>query len=233
MNSELSFLGHLDELRSRLIRVCCYCVVAAFVVYPFIDLILEFITRPVGQLVFTSLADAFIVRILLTIFCSILAALPLILFELWSFISQGLKVQEKSYIYFFAPFSFIMFVLGCLFAYFVTLPIGIKFLLSFSSNTMVPMITIKNYVSFLGTMILAFGVIFELPLILMFLTKIGIATPAYLSQKRKFAVVIILVISALITPPDVISQLLMASPLLILYEVGIVMSRITQKKNKV
>ena len=121
-------------------------------------------------------------------------------------------------------------MLGAVFAYFVTIPISIRFLLSFSTDLIVPMITVKSYISFVGTMLLAFGVIFELPLVLMFLTKIGIATPAFLMQKRKHAIIIILVVSAFITPPDFITQLIMAVPLVILYEVGIVASKLTYRE---
>jgi len=130
----------------------------------------------------------------------------------------------------FGPCSLFLFFLGGIFAYFVIIPISIHFLLSFSTPSIVPMITIKSYVSFVVTMLLAFGVVFELPLVLMFLTKIGVATPAFLVQKRKYAVVIILIVSAFITPPDCVTQILMALPLIVLYEAGIIISKITYRK---
>jgi len=228
--SDLSFVDHLEELRGRLIKSVLAMVCASGVVYIFIDQILEFFIKPVGKLVFTSPADAFLARVTLTLFTGFFLALPIILYQVWSFIAVGLKEEETKYVYFFAPCSLVLFIVGGVFAYSVTIPIAIRFLLSFSSDFVVPMITIKSYISFVGTMILAFGVVFELPLVLMFLTKIGIATPAFLSQKRRFAVVLILIVSAIITPPDIITQLIMAGPLIILYEIGIIVSKVGYKR---
>jgi sec-independent protein translocase protein TatC len=110
------------------------------------------------------------------------------------------------------------------FAFFVIVPIALKFLLSFSSTYVVPMISIKSYIGFVGNFVLAFGIVFELPLVLVFLVKIGIATPAFLRNYRRHAILAILVLSAILTPPDVISQLLMAVPLIVLYELGVLFS---------
>ncbi|MCA9401229.1 MAG: twin-arginine translocase subunit TatC, partial [Candidatus Omnitrophica bacterium] len=130
----------------------------------------------------------------------------------------------------YGPLSYVIFLLGVAFAYFLVIPISIKFLLSFSSEILTPMITVKSYLMYVWMMMVVFGGVFELPIILMFLTKIGIATPAFLADKRKYAVVTILTVSALITPPDVITQLILSFPLIILYEVGIMASKAMQKK---
>ncbi len=228
----LSWGGHLDELRGRLLKIIITVVLMSIIVYRFIDKILVFIIKPVGQLVFTSPADAFLARITLVFFVGLFLSFPVTLYQIWKFVAVGLKQTEIKYVYFFGPCSFFLFVLGGLFAYFITIPISIRFLLSFSSDFIVPMITIKSYISFIGTMILAFGVVFELPLVLMFLTKIGIATPDFLAQKRRYAVVLILIVSAIITPPDIITQLIMAGPLIVLYEVGILVSRITYREGR-
>ncbi len=229
---EMSFVEHLDELRGRLLRGIIAIGLAACGVYAFIDPILAWMVKPVGRLVFTAPAEAFMTRITLSLFIGAFVAAPVLLYQTWAFVAAGLKETEARYARIFGPCSILLFLLGAVFAYGVTIPIAVRFLLSFSSEAIVPMITIKSYVSFVGTMILAFGVVFELPLILMFLTKIGIATPEFLRQKRRHAIVIILVVSAIITPPDVVTQLIMAVPLIILYEVGLWASRITYRRKR-
>ena len=223
---ELSFWGHLDELRSRLLKSFIAVIVAACFFYPFVDRFLAFLIRPVGKVVFTSPADAFVVRLMLLICGGVVLALPVIVYQLWQFVAAGLKENEKKYVRFFAPASFVLFVAGCIFGYWVIIPVGMKFLLSFATESIVPMITLPNYISFIVTLVLAFGLCFQLPLVLMFLARIGIVTPAFLVQKRKHAIVLILIASAILTPsPDAISQILMAGPLLVLYELGVFASK--------
>jgi len=213
--NKLSFHEHLDELRDRLIKSVLAVIILSGLSYVFIDEIFAFIVKPVGQLVFTSPADAFVARIIITLVIGTVISMPYIFYHIWSFVAAGLKPQEKRYISFFAPYSVIFFLLGVIFSYAIVVPISINFLLGFSTESIVPMITIKNYISFVATLVFAFGLIFELPLVLMFLTKIGIATPEYLSQKRKHAYVLITVLSAFITPPDVVTLCLMSGPLIL------------------
>jgi len=227
---ELSFFAHYEELRSRLIKSIISVLVAACLFYMIVDKVFAFVIKPVGKLVFTAPGEAFIARITLTLFGGLFLALPVILYQIWRFVAAGLREHEAKYVRIFAPCSFVLFIIGALFAYCIAVPISIRFLLSFSNDLIIPMITVKNYISFVGTMLLAFGIVFELPLVLMFLTKIGIATPAFLAQRRKYAIVIILALSALITPPDFVTQLIMAVPLIILYEAGIIASRWTYSK---
>ena len=230
---DLSFFGHMDELRNRLIKSAVAVVISAGIVSIYIDEILEFIIKPVGKLVFTSPTDAFVAQIILIFLGGFLLALPVVLYQAWCFLATGLKEQERTYIAIFAPFSILLFIVGALFAYTVAIPISFQFLLGFSSEYIVPMITIKSYISFVGTMILAFGVIFELPIVLIFLTKIGIATPAFLEQKRKHAIVLIFIMSALITPPDIITQVILSVPLIVLYEIGIICSKMVSLSKNV
>lgn len=228
-NPKFSFFDHLDELIRRLTQCLIVMAVMACVFYAFIDKMLSFIIKPVGKVYFTAPGDAFTARMTLTILGGLLLSLPFILYQIWAFIAEGLKPDEKKYVLFFGPFSLGLFFMGAMFGYFVMVPISIQFLLSFSSDIVQPMITVKNYISFVGTWILACGITFELPLVLMFLTKIGIATPAFLIDKRRYAIVIILIISAIITPPDCVSQIIMAIPLIVLYEIGIIVSRMTYR----
>ena len=226
----LFFVDHLEELRSRLIKCLLAFFLGTCLVYPFLDSFLRLIVQPVGTLVFTAPSEALVVRLQLALWGGFFLALPVMIYQIWMFVSAALTEPEKKYVLFFAPASFLLFVAGAAFAYFVMIPFCLSFFLSFSRDWLVPMITVKNYLSFAGTFVLAFAVTFELPLILMFLTKIGIATPAFLIQKRRHAIVLILIVSAVITPPDVVSQIIMACPLMILYEIGIFFSRLTYRK---
>ena len=227
--NNLSFLEHLDELRGRLIKSCLAVVITTGIFYFFLDQTLTFMIKPVGKVVFTSPFDAFMARLTLLFFGGLFLALPYVIYQIWQFVAEGLSEEEKKYIRIFAPASFILFALGLLFAYLIVIPTTIRFLLSYASEQIIPMITVKSYISFIGTFMLSFGVIFELPLIILFLTKIGIATPAFLVQKRRHAIVLIFIVSAILTPPDVISQLMMAIPLVVLYELGVIFSKLTYK----
>ena len=229
-NTVSSFFDHLDELRARFIKSILAFFVAACSSYAFAGHFLGILARPVGKLIFTSPADAFMAQVTLSLWAGLFLAFPVILYQIWQFVCVGLTEKERRYVLVFGPLSFILFFSGAAFGYFAMIPISLKFLLGFSSDFIVPMIEIKNYISFVGTFVLAFGIVFELPLILMFLTKIGIATPAFLAQKRRHAIILILIVSAILTPPDVISQILMALPLMVLYEISIWLSRLTYRE---
>lgn len=230
IDKSMALMDHLDELRGRLIKCVLSVAIASILAYPFVNDVLQAIIKPVDKIIFTSLSDAFMARITLTLILGIFLSLPFIAFQVWQFITFGLKISERRYIRVFVPASTILFLAGAGFAYSVSIPISIKFLLSYGSEQIIPMITIKNYITFFGSMMLAFGVIFELPLVMMFLTRLGIATPEFLVQKRKISIIIILIVSALVTPPDFITQLILAAPLIILYEAGIIVSKFTLKQ---
>jgi sec-independent protein translocase protein TatC len=224
---------HIEELRNRFLKVLLCFVLASAFFYRFVDHVLVYMIKPVGKLVFTAPAEAFMATVWLTLLGGFILSLPVTLYHVWAFTTQGLMPHERRFIKIFGPLSFVFFIAGAAFAYYVILPIAFRFLLSFSSEYVVPMITIQKYISFAGSMILAFGCVFEMPLILAFLAKIGIATPEFLRQKRRYAVVIILIVSAFLTPPDVITQLLMAGPVILLYELGIVFAGLSRKANHV
>lgn len=228
--NEFSFFDHLDELRGRLVKAIIAIIVGCIVFYRYLDAALYFLVKPVGHLVFTSPPEAFTARMMLMFLGGTFLALPYVIYQLWQFIGCALAPQERKYVSIYGFFSVILFIMGIVFAYFLAVPYSIQFLLSFSSESMVPMITVKNYISYVGTLLLGFGVVFELPLILMFLTRIGIATPEFLIQKRRHAIILILIVSAIITPPDVVSQLVMALPLIVLYEIGIFVCKLTWKE---
>ncbi|MBN1869127.1 MAG: twin-arginine translocase subunit TatC [Candidatus Omnitrophica bacterium] len=229
-SGDLSFFAHYEELRIRLIKCVIAFLVSSCLFYAVVDKVLAYIVKPVGQLVFTAPGEAFIARIMLALLGGLFLSLPVVLYQVWRFVAEGLKEHEARYARVFAPCSLLLFIIGGLFAYFIAVPVSLRFLLSFSSSLIVPMITIKNYISFVGTMLLAFGMIFELPLVLMFMAKVGMVSPAFLAQRRRYAIIIILTVSAIMTPPDVVTQLIMAVPLILLYEVGIIAARLVFAK---
>lgn len=228
-------MPHLDELRRRLIKIVVVFILATLVCYNFVGQILPWLIAPAGHLVFTSPLDGFNAYMTIAAVLGFIVSLPWTLYQVWTFIGSALRPQEKQVILFIAPLSFIFFMLGVAFAFYVAIPLTYRFLMSFSSPSMEPMITVSNYMGFLANMLIVFGVTFELPLVLAFLAKIGIATPEFLRQKRRHAIMIIFIIATIITPPDVISQVLLALPLIVLYELGIIFGSIfdrSKQKNR-
>ncbi len=216
-----SFFKHLEELRSRFIKSVGAFVLAFFACYNFTGKLIPKIVAPAGHLVFTAPGEAFGAYMLLTAVMAMIIASPYIAYQIWAFIGTALKPSEKKFVFIFGPLSLFFFLSGCAFAYFVTVPMVYHFFMSFSSAYLVPMVSVNHYLGFMGHMMLAFGIAFELPLILAFLAKIGVASPAYLRHMRRHAIMIILIVSALVMPPDIASMLILAVPLILLYELGI------------
>ncbi|MFH1996681.1 MAG: twin-arginine translocase subunit TatC [Candidatus Omnitrophota bacterium] len=221
---------HLEELRGRIIKIVIALLVGTFALFNYIGKILPFLVKPVGKLVFIAPQEAFVTNIKLAFFGGLFLSSPVILYQIWRFVSLGLEENERRYILIFGPLSFVFFVVGAAFGYGIIVPIGIRFLLGFATDFLTPMITVSRYVEFVGMLTLSFGGVFQLPLILLFLTKLGVVTPQFLRAKRRHAVVLIFIAAAFLTPPDVVTQCLMALPLLGLYELGVVFSRLAYKK---
>lgn len=223
---------HLEELRARVIQSLVFFIIACFFVYPYAGFVLGCVIKPIGVVVFTSPAEGLLAHINITLYLAFFISLPFFLFEAWQFVGAGLKPRERRYGILFLFLSCGLFITGAVFAYFLVVPMVLKFLLGFSSNRLMPMIAVGPYVSFAGTIALVFGLSFELPLLIVFLTKAGIVTPQFLSEKRKYAIVLIFIISAILTPPDCLSQILMAVPLVVLYEIGAVLSKLASGQGK-
>jgi len=233
------FMTHLEELRRRLI-VCIIAVGICFVAsYVFADRIFDLLASPLkgvmpkgDHLIFTNLPEMFIAYIKVSLVTAILIASPVIFYEMWAFVVPGLRENEKRYVLPFVFSSTILFVGGALFGYFIVFPFGFKFFISFSNDYVKAMPSVKEYFSFSIKLLFAFGVVFELPVIIFFLTKLGIITTDFLKKQRKYAVLVTFIVAAILTPPDVATQCMMAGPLLILYEIGILVSRFAGKKEK-
>lgn len=220
---KMSLMEHLEELRRRFI-ICILTVIACSIFsYFYSDKILAILKRPFPHsLVFISPQEPFIITLKIAVFGGVIFALPMIIYQAWQFVSLGLKKKEKRYLLLYTPFSLLLFLSGAGFAYFVAIPVGLRFLLSFGVSSLEPMISISKYLSFITLMIFSFGIVFELPLVSLFLVKIGIVSPQFLAKKRKIAIIAIFVLAALLTPSiDAFTQILLAVPLLILYELSI------------
>lgn len=229
---ELTIVEHLDELRRRIIYILIAVGIASGLSYHFIDEILAFITKAgrIEKLVFINPTEAFVVIIKLCVLSGVVVAMPFILYQVWRYVGVALKKEERKYLIYFGPVSYILFLCGAAFAFIGVLPLGIRFLLSFSTETITPMITLNTYVSFLLQMITAFGLMFELPLVILLLSKLGIVTPEMLKKWRKYAIVVIFVVAAILTPPDALSQIMLAIPMLLLYEISIIICKVVTKK---
>lgn len=231
------FISHLEELRKRLVT-CAIAVGAGFVIaYIFAERLFQLLVAPLksvmpegDQLIFTNLPEMFFAYIKVAFIAGILAAAPLIFYELWMFVAPGLYKKEKTLAIPFVISSTILFVGGSLFGYFVVFPFGFKFFIGFSNEYVKALPSVKQYFSFSLKLLFAFGLVFELPVVMFFLSKIGLVTPEYLKKKRKYAILLTFVMAAILTPPDVITQCMMAGPLIVLYEVGILVARLARKK---
>lgn len=227
---EMPFLAHLEELRWRIIKSLFSILVFSVIAYIFSEKILDFLTESVDNIYFTAPTEAFAVRIKISLIAGLILSFPVVFYQLWQFVVPGLMDKEVKMVIpavFFATFFFIG---GAVFCFYLVLPVGIKFLLSFQTEKLKPWLSVKDYISFVSWMILAFGLVFQLPILSYFLGKVGIITHKTLSKGRKYAIVIILILAAALTPsPDVFSQLMLAVPLYFLYEVSIILVKVTNK----
>lgn len=231
------FLSHLEELRKRLIACAISVGVGFGISYIFSKRLFQILISPLkanmpegDRLIFTSLPEMFFTYLKTALIAGIFLVAPYIFYQLWMFITPGLYNKEKKYVIPFVGFSSILFVGGALFGYFVVFPFGFKFFLSFATEYIQALPSVKQYFSFAVKLLFAFGIVFELPVVIFFLTKIGLVTPTFLRQKRKYAILLTFVFAAVLTPPDVVTQCMMAGPLIILYEVGIIIAGIAVRK---
>ena len=253
---EMSFLDHLEELRWHLIRSTIAVVVLAglaFIFKHFIFDVLIFgptkpefptyamfceISRYLGMDTFCfqempfkiqsrTMAGQFSAHMWTSIYAGIIVAFPYILYEFWKFISPGLRDKERKSSRGFIVIASVLFFLGVLFGYYLITPLSINFLGNYQvSEEVINQFDLDSYISLVRTSVLACGIVFELPILMYILTKIGLVTPEILKKYRKFALIIVLILSAVITPPDIVSQIIVAIPILILYEVSIYISKI-------
>jgi sec-independent protein translocase protein TatC len=225
----MPFLAHLGELRYRII-VSVVAVGIAFVP-PFIvsEQIITWLAQPIEpvKLVFLEPTEPFWVNMKVALVVGAFLVLPVLLYQVWAFIAPGLLPHERKFALPFVVLSTLMFFIGATFALKVIIPFAVKFLVSYKTQNLVPTLSVNRYVDFVLKFTLAFGLVFELPLALTLGTRLGLVTPEFLSKNRKYAILLCFVAAAILTPtPDAFNQLLMAGPLCLLYEAGIVAARL-------
>lgn len=229
--------SHLEELKTRLIRILIVVGAGFGVCYLFKEWSFRVITKHLvevmpaqSSMIFTGLPEAFFIHMKIAFFASLFLTAPYTLFEIWRFISPGLYKKERRLVFPFVFFSSILFIGGVLFGYFIALPPAFGFFVSFSTDFLKPMISFREYLSLTLKFLLAFGLCFEMPVFMFFLAKVGIVNAKMLSKQRRYAILIIFVVAAVLTPsPDAVSQLLMAIPLMALYEVSIFVAKFARK----
>jgi sec-independent protein translocase protein TatC len=239
-NEKMPLTAHLEELRTRLIRSLIAVGVCFLICYAFKEKLFWIVSRPLidvlpqgSFMIFTGLPEAFFTYLKISFFAGLLLASPFVLYQIWKFISPGLYQKEKKYVVPFVITSTLLFVGGVCFAYFLVLPPAYKFFVDFSTDFFRPMFTLKEYLSLTLKLLLAFGIVFEIPVFLFFMTKIGLVDSRTLARKRKYAILIIFIAAAILTPtPDAFTQILMALPMMVLYEVGILVSKWGERKKQ-
>ncbi len=241
-----SFVGHLTELRSRLIKSFIFLLISFAVCYYFSEEIYSFLVKPYSneiinnnlnrKLIFTALHEAFLTYLKVAFFASIFITSPIFLTQIWKFIAPGLYNNEKKALLPYLIATPVLFLLGGFLVYYLIMPLAIKFFLSFESSANTNMIAIQleakvnEYLSLIMRLIFAFGISFQLPVVLSLLARVGFIDSKYLKSRRKYVIVIIFAFAAILTPPDPITQIGLALPLLLLYELSIWSVKFLEKK---
>ena len=248
MTNPNSFTSHFVELRSRLLKSIIFILVIFIISYIFAEQIYNFLVDPYAnavkddknsrRLIFTALHETFITYLKVAFFSAIFLGSPVLLIQIYKFIAPGLYKNEKKALLPYLIFTPILFLFGGLLVYYLIMPLAIKFFLSFESigtNTSLPIqleAKVNEYLSLIMRLIFAFGISFQLPILLNLLAKIGVVNSSYLKKTRRYVIVIIFTVAAILTPPDPITQIGLAIPLLLLYELSILTVKFTEKKDK-
>ncbi|HET9854264.1 MAG TPA: twin-arginine translocase subunit TatC [Methylomirabilota bacterium] len=232
-HGKMSFFDHLTELRTRIVWSLVPAGIGLLISLYFTTAVMRFLSGHLKtELVFTTPTEAFWTYMKVAMIMGLFIAMPIILWNVWAFVAPGLHKHERKYAAPFVIIGSLLFIGGGAFAMLVVVPFAISFLVSFGQDQgLRPMITISSYIDFILKFTLAFGVVFEMPVVITLLSMLGVVTPQFLSKNRKYAILINFVIAAILTPtPDIVNQSLMAGPLIILYEVGIICSRVVARK---
>ncbi|MFH2064473.1 MAG: twin-arginine translocase subunit TatC [Pseudomonadota bacterium] len=238
-DDKIPFTAHLEELRTRLIR-CFIAVGIGFAVsYGFKEKLFDILMSPLvsvmkgdTKMIFTGLPEAFFTYLKVSFLTGLMLASPVIIFEFWMFVSPGLYKKERMMLVPIILLSIIFFLGGALFGYFIVFPFGFAFFLGFANENIQAFPSMREYLGFASKMLIAFGLVFELPLVLTSMARLGIISVDFLKKNRKYAILLSFIVGAILTPPDVITQIMMAGPLMFLYEISILGARIFGKKQQ-
>ncbi len=230
--TKMSFLDHLEELRKRIIYSLISVAIAFFACFGFSEKIFAYMSEPVravlrelgmkDTLYYTKPTDAFMMYLNLALVAGLFLGSPLVIYQVWSFIAPGLYKQERRYAVPFIFFCSSLFITGGLFGYFIAFPFALKFLLTYGGKEVMPWITVNDYVDMFWTVILGLGIVFELPVLMLFLGLLGILTPGFLMRNFRYAVLLIFIVAAIVTPTsDITNLMIFAVPMMVLYLVGV------------
>ena len=229
-----TIIDHLTELRKRVIIIALGILLGSGGSYYFIEDIVDLLTAPVKdlELIYLSPPDLFLAQLKIAVITGIVISAPLTLLQLWLFIKPGLKKHERKYGLFALFMGFVFFFLGVGFAFFIIVPMSITFFLGIGSEQVQPLFSFANYLSYAGSLILTFGIVFQLPMVIILLSQLNLVGSKTFRKYRKFFILGVALLSAVLTPPDIISQLLMSGPLILLYEFSILVARIIERKRR-
>lgn len=236
----MTYLQHLEELRKRILFAILGVLGTTVFSFIFADKLFRILVSPLLQampegnkkLIFTNLPEAFIAYLKVALVSGVFIASPFVLYQIWKFISPGLYEHEKRYAFPFVFFSSFFFVLGGFFCFTEVFPLGFKFFLSFTNDYIEALPKMSEYISFSLKLLLVFGLIFQLPILIYFLAKIGVVNSNMLRKNRKYAILIVFIVAAILTPPDVITQLMLALPLIILFELSIIIAKVVDRNRE-
>ena len=236
-DGKMPFMEHLGELRTRIMRSLIALLIGLAIAFPFSQTVVDWLARPIQKsgntLVFLAVTEAFWVQMKVALFLGLFIAAPAILWQVWRFVEPGLHRHEKKYAMPFVIIGSLLFIGGGAFSLLVVTPNAIAFLLSYARPGLQPMISIGNYVDFLVKFTLAFGAVFEVPLAMTLVARMGLVSPRAFAKNRKYAILGAFIAGAILTPtPDMVNQSLMAGPIILLYEIGIVAARIFGRARK-
>jgi len=236
--NEMPFLDHLEELRWRIIKSLISVVIFTIAAFAISDFVLNWLLLPAEQvnvqlsLQVLKVQAIFIIKLEIALIIGIIISIPVILFQIWSFVAPGLHAKERKYIWPLIFFAMLSFLIGGSFAYFIIVPYTLEFFLGLAPVNVENNIAVDFYFGFLLRLIIVFGVVFELPVLSVILSKLGLITPSFLRKYRRHAIVLFFVGAAILTPPDPTTQVLLAIPLVLLYEITIFISYVFTKKRK-
>lgn len=235
----MPLLSHLGELRTRLTRIVLMVLIGFFGFYGISETAYTYLAEPLTRflpegstLIYTSPQGAFFTYMKVALMLSILGTSPFSFYQIWAFIAPGLYKEEQRAVLPLAFFSAFFFLAGAAFCYFAVFPVAFKFFMGFTSDLVKPMISVEEYLSFALKLVIAFGLVFEMPLFAYFLARLRLLTADAMRRHRKYAVLIIFIVAAILTPPDVFSQTMMAIPMLLLYEVSIYIAKVANNPGK-
>ncbi|TYB33107.1 MAG: twin-arginine translocase subunit TatC [Flexistipes sinusarabici] len=238
IEDKIPLTAHLEELRSRLIKIVILLVIIFSFCYWQSAFLLEFVTKPVvkhlppdSSMAMLKLTEGFFTELKLSLMAAVFFGMPYILYQLWKFVAPGLYAHEKKYVVSFVIVSSFLFFLGAAFAYYIVFPFGFKFFLNYAKGDVIASLSLQWYLSFVVRLILGFGIIFELPVFVLFLSKMGLLTADFMRKNRRYAIVLLFIVSAIFTPPDVFTQMMMAGPLILLYEISVYIAKIFGRKS--